>query len=161
MTDEGPHFCFKTTGPGSIFGTPYNFSIDVEEICWRDCLEQWTEAWWCQSSPSFTRSWQKKTFLQKSSKRNRNEIKTLVRRILKTGKIEDDLVFSSKAKKQHLPKRSFLCEKIVTKKIKFRNIWTFFRPSEVTFSLWRKTNAVKMHQFVSFFQFQNDWFFGC
>ena len=30
--------------PGLILGIPKNFSLDVAEIYWWHCLEQWTEA---------------------------------------------------------------------------------------------------------------------
>ena len=42
---------------GLILGIPKNLSLDVAEIYWRHCLEQWTEAWKCQSNPSRTGKW--------------------------------------------------------------------------------------------------------
>ena len=35
--------CFSPAAPGLILGVPKNFSLDVAEINWRQCLEQWTK----------------------------------------------------------------------------------------------------------------------
>ena len=46
----GPHstigsaLALHPVAPGSILGIPKNFSLDVEEIYWQHCIEQWTEA---------------------------------------------------------------------------------------------------------------------
>ena len=40
--------------PGLILSIPKNFSLDVAEIYWHHCLEQWTQDWKYQSNPSST-----------------------------------------------------------------------------------------------------------
>ena len=53
---EGRTPASHPAAPGLILGVPENFSLDAAEHYWWHCLEQWSEAWYCQTNPSSTGS---------------------------------------------------------------------------------------------------------